>query len=310
MYPIRTNRPIWCQAFIKPHICTELCNTQYEITDNIIRIMYQTGCLFPDKFEPLFSHVSNHGSTLDYIDVELKIPNKVSIVIDYPLRVKVIRKLEFETTPVRLSHVIAVFDKTYKEIYKEEEEKASRREFRLNQVCPDCEEEKYTDEYIGNYLTPDNNETVPNESTEEVQCNICFESGQDLVRINSCQHCYHRECILKWFNTPRQNEQEEQQKSNSCPMCRQPIIYCSTCKATCLIQVPFFGVVPPYTVDNEDDRIETDGPYRIHSLYYEELYFKGIEYNKVENTIRLLPFERLDEEAIENENEEQPTQTE
>jgi hypothetical protein len=63
-------------------------------------------------------------------------------------------------------------------------------------------------------------------------------------------------------------------------------------------------------VDNEDDRIETDGPYRIHSLYYEELYFKGIEYNKVENTIRLLPFERLDEEAIENENEEQPTQTE
>jgi hypothetical protein len=292
MYPIRVNRPMWCQAFLKPHTCTELCNTQYEITDNIIRILYRTGCLFPDKIEPIFIHISNHGSSIDYLDVEVNIPPETTLVIDFPLRVKVERQIQFQQTPIKMSHILSEFDRIYQEIYKEEEEKASRREFRLNQTCPDCDEEKYTEEYVAQYLTPVNPETID----EEVQCNICFESGPDLFRINTCQHCYHKECILKWFNTPRvSNDEEEQQKSNSCPMCRQPIIFCSTCKATCLIQVPFFGVVPPYDADGEEDRIETDGPYRIHTLYYEELYFKGIMYNRLQNTICLLPFERVDD---------------
>ena len=292
MYPIRISRPIWCQSFLKPHTCSEMCNTQYEITDNVIRITYQTGCLFPDKIEPVFVHISNHEiGKIDYIDAELQVPRQLTFLIDFPLRVIAKQQNTFDEGPITLRKILEVFDSMYKFIYKEEEEKASSREFQLDEKCPDCDEEKYSEEYIDHHF-----EAMESlESDDSQQCNICFESGQ-MVKLKLCQHYFHRECILKWFNTLKISDgEQEQQKSNSCPMCRQPIIHCQTCKSTCMIKIPFFGVVPPYNADSDEDRVETDGPFRIHSLYYEELYFKGVVYNRENNTIQLLPFERLEQ---------------
>lgn len=296
MYPIRTSRPVWCQPFVKNHSCSEMCNTQYEITDNnIIRIVYQTGCLFPDKFEPVFIHISNHTSDIDYIDNKVNIPHTVECIIQYPMRNIFKHTHTFEPGDIKMSDILRVFDQYYRSIYQEEEEKATSKEYQIQKDCPNCDDEKYTEEYIHEHLS------ICESESEEEQCNICFESGSEIIKINRCQHVFHKECILKWFNTPKiLNGEIEQKKSNTCPMCRQAIIYCSTCSSTGMIEEPFIGVVPPFDPEGEDDRPETDGPYHIHSLYYEELYFKGIMYDRIGNRLILLPFERIEDPEPEN----------
>ena len=61
MYPLRISRPMWTKIFYKTHECSDLCNTEYEIIDdNNMRIICQTGCIFPEKVEPLIIHISHH----------------------------------------------------------------------------------------------------------------------------------------------------------------------------------------------------------------------------------------------------------
>lgn len=280
MYPIRKSRNIWSRAFLKPHTCNELCSAQYQIQHNSIRITYETGCLFPEQVEPLCVHVSDHDEKM-FIDSICEVPREVEIVIDFPLKNPLCIEHTFEgSEPVTLSMVLQVFDDLYKKIYEEEEEQASKREFVVSKGCSDCDDEKYTEEYVHLFLNP---------STEGQQCNICFEED-DLVDIELCKHSFHKQCILKWFNTIRT---DDERKSNSCPLCRQPIIHCKTCRGTRKTEEKYYGSVLPYSDDSDDNRIETDGPYRIHTLYYEELYFKGILYDRINNVLRLLPYERL-----------------
>lgn len=281
MYPIRKNRNIWSQAFLKPHECNELCSAQYHIQHNSIRITYEAGCLFPERVEPLCIHVSDHDS-IPFIDNVCNIPNEVKLIVDFPLKRPIELKHSFLETEIYLSTILKVFDELYTRIYQEEEEKSTKQEFLIDKACSDCNEDKYTEENIHSFLTP--------VDSFDQQCNICFDEGE-LVEIDLCKHLYHKACILKWFNTVKT---DDDRKSNSCPLCRQPIIYCNTCKGTCVVQERYFGAVVPYTQEHEENRIETDGPYGIHTLYYEELYFKGLIYNRVENTLKLLPYERLD----------------
>jgi len=289
MYPIRQSRSTWTKSFLKEHECSQLCNTQYEINDNVIRIVYETGCLFPEKLEPVYAHISAHVSaTTEFLDETIDIPPTVKLIVEHALGnpVEVLHTFT-EADDIRLSTVLRAFDSIYKRVYTEEEAQATKRDFTVQKPCPDCKETDYTEECLPQFLRP------PTPGNDNRSCNICFDEG-DLVKLDLCNHHYHRECILKWFNMTRPNEDNEPQKSNSCPMCRQPIIYCNTCKATLVIHEPYFGVVVPFSQETLDDRIETDGPYRIYGLYYEELYFKGFVYDRVHNTLRLLPFERLE----------------
>ena len=48
---------------------------------------------------------------------------------------------------------------------------------------------------------------------EKTECIICFEEKIKLCRELSCNHIFCSECIDKWFL-----------KSNSCPVCKKPII--------------------------------------------------------------------------------------
>lgn len=293
MYPIRVSRPVWTQPFLKPHTCSELCHTQYEIQNTIIRITYQTGCMFPENIEPLHIHISDHNETeITYINSILNIPNEVILCIDHPLRY-VFRVVHvFEQVVIRLSDVIQVFDHYYNQIYKEEEEGSTHREFLIEKECPDCTDEHYTDEHLPEFLNVVN--------TEE-SCSICFENvhlegDTNIYAVRNCGHLFHYPCILKWFKTPKIiNDEESLPHTNSCPICRQSIIFCDTCKGSRVIKESYFGSVPPYDPNSEEDRIETDGPHRIHTIYYEELYFKGIQYDRIHNTLSLLPLEQLDD---------------
>lgn len=295
MYPIRVNRPVWTRSFLKTHVCSELCNTQYEIRDTMIRITYQTGCMFPEKVEPLISHISAHD-TIEFIDEILNIPNQVNLLIDFPLKQHFTQKHTFDKVTIRMSDVLQVFDQIYTRIYKEEEEKATKQEFFIEKECMDCKEEEYNEENLSNFITLATDE----ESEESKECSICFESSDEqsgLFQINNCKHIFHRHCIVKWFNTPKVlNEDESLPNTNSCPVCRQSIIYCNTCKGTRKTKERYFGSVPPFDPNSNENRIETDGPYQIHTIYYEELYFKGILYDRIHNTLSLLPLENVDEE--------------
>jgi len=295
MYPLRPSRPIWSRAFLKPHVCTELCNTQYEITDNVIRVTYQTGCLYPEKVEPAQIHVSNHtvttpGAELPYLDVDVPFPTpNVRLWIQYPLRNPVEVEMEFDSTPVRLSHVLRAFDSEYKRIYAEEITRATPRNFVCQHRCTECNDEFYMESHLNDFLHPN---TAP-----EQQCSICFESSGQLFCLRKCGHAYHRACIARWFHTAPQEAEGELQKHNSCPMCRQPIIFCSRCDGRRIVDVPYYGAVPPYRNVEEDEAdefenewIETDGPYGIHTLYYEDLYVKGIVYTRATNRVQILPY--------------------
>lgn len=52
-------------------------------------------------------------------------------------------------------------------------------------------------------------------SEEAKECSICKEPGMD-IGLRECLHIFHRECILKWKESPKQD-------SDKCPICRQDI---------------------------------------------------------------------------------------
>ena len=295
MYPIRASRSVWAKSFARPHTCNELCHSNYIISDHMIRISYQTGCLFPEKIEPAYIHLSerNDEERTRFLDEPVPVPRQVQLLIEHPLRHPRMYEHVFEENEVvYLSTIVALFDAHYKRIYAEEEEKATHREYWIVEQCSACDEDTYTEEKLADYLVAALDVTA--------QCAICFENEGDtpIVQVNHCQHVFHQACLLKWFNTTREDQDTEtERKSNTCPMCRQPLILCATCQSTQKIKRRFFGAVPPFNMENEDqeDRPETDGPYGIHSIYYEELFFKGIHYDAQQQLLRLLPLERLDD---------------
>lgn len=291
MYPIRTNRPIWCKPFLKEHICTSVCNTQYQIEESLIRIVYETGCLFPEKIEPVYVHIGN-GIGEAYIDDIVLIPKTVNLLINFPMKTTHVQSVTFDQEQIRMSDILKKFDEIYKIIYQEEDEKSTKKEHEIEIECDQCDDSTYEEQNIHSFI-----QEILNDSSHT--CNICYEDSsiEKLFNLKQCGHIFHKTCILKWFNTPKVvDEDQPPMKSNSCPSCRQCIIYCNKCKGNRSIHTIYHGAVPPYSENNISSRILTDGPYQIHSLYYEELFFKGFEYDCFKNTIRLLPFEDVNEE--------------
>jgi hypothetical protein len=278
-------------------MCSELCNAHYVINDNLVRLTYQTGCLFPEKFEPAYIHLAevNSDENVRYLDEPIPLPRHVRLCIDHPLRTPQLYDHEFEQDEsIRLSTLVGLFNAHYQRIYKEEEERSTHREFWVTRPCPDCDDDTYTEGNIGRFLLP---------CDEHADC-FCYNDEEEdkapgeSVQLRGCNHRFHKECILRWFNTPRleQDDDASERKSNSCPNCRKAIITCDTCQSTRTIKERYFGAVPPYNDDDEEqeDRPETDGPYGIHTIYYEELFFKGIVYDATQQLVRLVPLERIE----------------
>lgn len=299
MYPIRTNRPSWCFPFTKPHTCSELCTTQYEIQSSEVRVIYDAGCIYPENIEPAV--YSFTGQSNDEVDVQIHLPNrgKMKVYINYPLKKPTVRNVDFGGDSIELSRVLQMFKQFYEEIYEEEEAKSSYKKFTYHKRCTQCLEDD----------TLSISQFCICKEEEEVDCNICFDNVHSqtnpLVHGSSCKHIFHRNCLLRWINTQKPNsdflefdssedtEARVTQKNNSCPVCRQVIFTCSKCQNTYQYEVQYEGAVIPFDPDNGTTRNDTDGPYGIHSLYFEELLFKGIFIQRDTATISLLPFERL-----------------
>lgn len=286
MYPIRISRPIWCQTFYKEHICSSFCDVEYKIDNNIIRISYTSECLFPEKIEPSCINLYKYEQS-NYIDDKIKLcKNEVMIKIDYPMNNIFIKKITIDKDEIRVSDILKIYHDLYKKIYEEEESKSTIKTFIIEVDCDACDDNYYEIENLDKFM----------EKTDMIdkQCNICFDD-QNLYSLKGCGHIFHKECITKWFDTSKINDDTgEQIKSNSCPSCRQSMIFCNKCKTKRFIEIQFEGPIPPYNPKIPDFiRNQTDGPYEIHSLYFEELMFKGIMYNNTENSITLIPYDEI-----------------
>lgn len=280
MYPIRANRPMWSKCFFKQHTYTELCNTEYELFDCTFRFSFRTTCLYPQNLEPINIHLSKYT---DFIDITVNIPTKVKLLFHHPFNTPILKEHTFESSPVLLSEIVKVFDTIYKELYIDEEEHTTEKTYELENPCLECKDEDYSIDYIDQYITNIEN---------NCSCNICFEEFQSednpIIKINRCSHIYHKNCVLNWYNTPKTLTDGDQiPYSNSCPNCRKTIIYCQNCDGNLCNRETFVGKIPPYVPSRV--RVETDGPYGIHSFYYEDLMFKGIMYNTNTNILSLLP---------------------
>jgi len=295
MYPIRISRPIWSMTFSRPHICTELCNTEYELTTGLLRLTYTPTCLFPEKIEPMNVHISNHSSNLIYTDdIIPEIPKTVNIMINYPMMTEVVREVTFQNDEIKMSDVLKVFDEIYREIYEEEEKTASRRQYTIKKNCDTCDTAFYSSDNLTQHIQPITN------TVNESNCNICFEEVGDFFKLY-CGHIFHFGCIEKWYKTIKSDDTslQELKFSNSCPNCRTPIIQCLRCRGMNYTTEDFYGVTPPYSIDYPLSRLLTDGTYKIFGHYYEELYFKGLIYEKKTNTFSLISQYKVDLNIIE-----------
>lgn len=296
MYPIRTNRPLWSQTFYKNHVCDHLCNIEYKINSDIFRFSYTSSCLFPEKIEPTCINLY-HLQEEKFNDDVIMLPTDFMIEINYPMNNPFTKTIHIDKDEVRISDVLKLFRESYLYVYDEEEKNSSEKIFKIKKSCMSCLENFYDEQNIDKFLIIENDDMS--------SCNICFdttertepsEPSSSLVKIKKCKHPYHKDCLVKWFNTTRDDESGMSRKSNSCPLCRQAIIFCEHCNGSEFVEEEFKGVVPPYDPNFFTIREETDGPYGIHSFYVEELLFKGVIYDKSRNTMTLIPYEEDIEE--------------
>lgn len=303
MYPIRFNRKSWCKPFIRPHECNGLCNIQYETDDGEVKVIYDAACIYPEKYEPVsVSFVENFEFNCDEI---VEIPSKVKFRIDFPCRNPFEFEHDFEThssSGIRLKQILNVFKDAYRKMYEEEEKISTKQNFTYQKKCTECVLDEIKLKELLNLSL-----RRASESHDDV-CNICLDSltisasTSPPVQLSRCGHRFHKDCISKWINTQKEVENELlefddeialKRKNNSCPICRQAIFECHKCNNRLKYDTEYFGSVIPYDFENEGERNETDGPYGIYSLYFEDLLFKGIVFDKENNVISLLPFERL-----------------
>ena len=74
--------------------------------------------------------------------------------------------------------------------------------------------EKYVSEFLS-YLTKI--VYFKDQQKHQVEkCSICiedYEDGQQMLKIPECNHIFHPDCCLEWFNS------KNQEKEQRCPMC-------------------------------------------------------------------------------------------
>lgn len=68
------------------------------------------------------------------------------------------------------------------------------------------------------------------EPTEDMQCPVCLDAiTTDAVKLNQCEHVFHRSCIERWFNNHttcpvcRTNYSEEQRANNNSSPIHNPM---------------------------------------------------------------------------------------
>jgi hypothetical protein len=275
MYPIRPTRLTWAYPFLTPHQCTPLCAASFEQRDDEI-IITQTDekCELVGSVDvcsiQLYNFLRGDEYILNQPVMQLPLPS-VILMIDFPLDTPYMRTyqltdlIEAPNTFVTATDLLLVFKEMYEHVYHTEDEQSPPREYVYTEQCMQCQPEQYA-----------SLEHLPSVALDEA-CSIC---QSDIAAVGvqlECAHQFHAECLQQWV-----------EKANTCPLCRRPVLNCSGCNGTQSIQRTMTVSVPPFTQYN-GGRPTTAGPFGISDYYFEELCFKGLQYNRITNTLSLIP---------------------
>ena len=57
-------------------------------------------------------------------------------------------------------------------------------------------------------------EDIPLDNNKNDECSICFKQMVKEITLLKCGHCYHKDCIEKWYTVGMKKGK------NTCPLCR------------------------------------------------------------------------------------------
>ena len=289
IYPIRFTRKSWHIGLYSLHECTQRCN--YSVLKDKKRKRYvvkenneENICQQNNKLENTIVSINDFdvnnpcglfGQKL-YQANQIVIPKKeFYIIIDYPLKKKLKIKI---TEPIgegfTLKEILYAIQISYKNIYELEESTATANQYIIIANCTYCKTINLKDML----------QLVLEKKTEPIICCICQDEinydNEDIVRTDSCDHEYHRECMESWIDNDGKN----------CPICRKHIKECQICKNSGYNTFLYEGAVLPREYRGNEPRISTDGIYGIYNEYLEDLYIHSLEYNNEKSELNILVY--------------------
>jgi hypothetical protein len=184
--------------------------------------------------------------------------------ISYPLLRVVSVTVKQDSEGYTLSDIIHIIKTTYEFIYSEEERTATPTVYKLVKQCDKC-------------ITIPEFQPIEDECKEN--CCICDNNyaSEKPVKL-TCEHTYHNKCITDWFKV-----------SNSCPLCRNPIIMCKECDNKYVIEYEYTCVViPPELRQVSFLRNMSNGIFKIYGSDFEDLFLTKMEYNHDTRSLKIL----------------------
>jgi hypothetical protein len=284
IYPIRTTRNSWKIPLACYHICNEnTCKYKFVFINNGQEIILtkidnpyyiNNKCQQYNNIEKTSIKIADFNITEPigdsgplYNSDTIVIPDTTfNILITYPLTFSVdiiVRSSKLEG--FTLKELLETIKNLYYFIYQEEERTSTPIVYNLKKICENC-------------INTDILSSI-SDISEHVngECSICYSEYKDKISKLNCNHIYHKECISPWAL-----------KSNTCPLCRQPIFLCSECKGNGFIYYDYLGtVIPIEHRGNFVNRNLTNGIFGIYGYDIEDLILQDMKYDRINKRLHI-----------------------
>jgi len=274
-YPIRKSRTFWSIPLYSEHVCTSECHTSILLTDEGFELVISNkACIYKGTLHHTFIDINSYDMTIpygqygplhnpDYVVINDK---EYTIDITFPIKEKVSFKIS-TTTPTTLRELLMYIKLLYEHIYEEEQRTGTQRQFVINKPCKECK-------------TLDITQCLEHHVQDKRDCSICFQPLNDECVSIRCGHVFDKDCLTTWLTRDTQG--------GRCPLCRSPVMFCSTCNNSKQVNYTFEGASIPFEFrDITQDRETTDGVYGISKYDLEELSIEDIVYNKLQRRVVL-----------------------
>lgn len=196
---------------------------------------------------------------------EVVLDNDINIYINFPIKNKSTFKI-FNEKNITISQLIDIIRKVYQQIYDDEYKTCSPIKYTFIENCNDCNVNDIQD-------CINNKDKINNQ-----ECSICLENNEKTSIKLDCGHILHNNCLNKWIST----------NNNTCPICRDYINKCDSCKGKLQIEKEYENkVIPIEHRTNFISRNTTDGIFGIYGVDFENLHINRIFYCKNNNKIYL-----------------------
>jgi len=281
VYPTRFTRKRWRIALYCLHKCTQSCNyilvREKRKSKYILQEVEENNCDRESNIENTIISIkdfdiANPNSLMGqlYGANNIVIPqNRFTMDIKFPLRrhAKIVVN-EPLGNGFMLKEILYAIKMAYEDIYNLEEQTSSQNQYIFMTTCEEC----YTIELkkcIVHLTEDDNIDTV---------CPICqyeCEDKKSVVKLKTCNHYFHKECINNLINND----------GKTCPICREDLYKCKKCNGIGNMLIYYEGAVLPIQYRGTTLRDETDGIYGIYNFYLEDLYINDLIYNQETNEL-------------------------